>query len=473
MFGGDTMFFGREKEIETLEKRYHSGKFEFFTIRGRRRVGKSTLLREFCRDKTDVIFFSAQETTALDNLSLLSNEVTRYLQTGQATYDSYQTLFEDIFEASKQKRIIFIIDEFPYLANSNTSIMSMLQNLIDNYEKESKLFLILCGSSISFMENEVLAYKAPLYGRSTGQLKIEPFSFYDAQPIFENFSMQDKITMYAIFGGIPAYLNFVEDTKTVKENVIDCFFDKSTVIYDEPNMLLKEELREPAIYNSIINAIATGSSKLNEIATKTNMDSAKAVVYLKKLIELQIVHKENPVTETELSKKSIYKLEDNLFKFWYRFIAKNKTSIEFDYDKDSLYEDIIRPYLEDYTGRIFEEICKQFFLRHISSKEVVPFSFHQIGRWWGTNPKWKREEEIDLLMFTNDEKKACMVECKWRNEPVGMSVLEELMEKATCLPQFEQKYYGICSKSGFKPELIQYAKEHENVRLYDLDRIIQ
>lgn len=465
------MFYGRDRELESLNKRFKSNKFEFFVIRGRRRVGKSTLLKEFCKDKKNVIFFTAQETTKKENLELFSKQINNYFK-NNATYTNFQDLFTDIFEESQKKKIILVIDEFPYLAKSDKSIMSKLQNVIDKYNEDSKMFLILCGSSVSFMEDKVLAYKAPLYGRSTGQMKIEPFFLKDAKKYFENYNDIDKVITYSVFGGIPAYLKYINPRKNIKYNIIENFFDSDNLIYDEPNNLLKEELREPAIYNSIINAIATGSSKLNEISTKTGIENAKTVVYIKKLIELEIIKKEKPITEKENNKKSIYIINDNLFKFWYKFIVQNKTSIEFNYNKEELYDEIIKPYLEDFTGKIFENICKEFFLNNISSKDKIPFTFNQIGRWWGTNPKIKQEEEIDLIMYTNDYKKACFVECKWRNEKIGLDILNDLIRKSEMLNQFNKKYYAICSKSGFKKELIEYTKEHENIRLYGLEEIV-
>ena len=466
------MFFGREKELETLNRRYKNNQFEFLVIRGRRRVGKSTLLKKFGEDKKDVIFFTAQETTKKENLELFSKQVNTYFKKG-GIYANFQDLLTDIFESAKKKKMILIIDEFPYLAKSDKSIMSKLQTLIDNYQDKTKLFLIVCGSSISFMEEKVLSYKAPLYGRSTGQMKIEPFGIKETQKYIQTYSNTDKVMIYAIFGGIPAYLRFINSKKNLQTNIINNFFDKDNVIYDEPKNLLKEELREPAVYNSIITAIATGSSKLNEIATKTGIEKSKIIIYLKKLIELQIIKKEQPITEKENSRKSIYELNDNLFKFWYRFIAQNKTSIEFDDDKERLYNEIIKPYLEDYTGKIFEEICKQYFLRNISSKDKTPFIYNQIGRWWGTNPKLRQEEEIDLLFYTNDNKRACFVECKWKNQKVGMDVLNELIRKAELLNQFDEKNYALCSKSGFKQEVVEYAKENKNVWLYELDDILE
>lgn len=460
------MFIGRKKQLKFLEDKYKKGKFEFIVIRGRRRIGKSTLIKEFCKKKNDVIIYLAQQRNKSDSLQLFSNVVNNYLKR-EGIYQDFESLFRELFEQSKKKRIILVIDEFPYLANSDKSIMSILQNLIDEYKDKSKLYFIICGSSISFMEDEVLAYKAPLYGRCTGQMKIEGLYYSELKEYLKKYNNIEKIIFYSIFGGIPAYIETIDVTKTLKENIIENLFEMNSFLYEETDTLLKEELREPSIYNSIIGAIANGSSKINEISTKIGLEKDKVAVYLQKLIYLQIVKKENPITEKETSKKSIYSLNDNFFKFWYRFIANNKVRIEFDDNKEKIYEDLIEPFLNDYIGHIFENICKDYLLLHINSNKL-PFAFNQIGRWWGTNPITRVEEEIDLLAYTNDNKNAFFIECKWRNEKVTINVLNDIIKKSELLPQFKNKFYGIFSKSGFSKEVKEFAKQNDNIYLFNL-----
>lgn len=463
------MFVGREREITALKESFNSDKFEFFTIRGRRRVGKTTLLHEFCKDKEN-IYYVAQEQSKKANLEKFSNSVAKYFGfDGGLIYKSFEDLFEAVFEASKNKRIVLVIDEFPYLANSDKSLMSVLQNLIDKYKNSSKLFLILCGSSISFMENKVVAYKAPLYGRATGQLKIEPFFFGTAKRYFENYSYEEQITAYSVFGGIPAYLETIDNKKSLKENIINNFLKPQSYLFEEPTTFFKEEFREPALYNSIVEAIATGSTKLNEIATKIDNSTSKTAIYLKNLLELQIIKKETPVTEKNSNKKTIYRLCDNLFAFWYRFISPNLSTIGFA-ETESLYETLIEPYLSEHTSKVFEDVCKEFLLLNIN-RNTIPFLFNQIGRWWGNNPNEKTEEEIDILTFTNDKKNAFFIECKWRNEKTGLDILENLKRKSKLLKQFKNKYYGIFSKSSFKIELIKLSEQEKSVYLFEIDKI--
>jgi AAA+ ATPase superfamily predicted ATPase len=350
--------------------------------------------------------------------------------------------------------------------------MSILQNLIDKYKENSKMFLILCGSSISFMEKEVLSYKAPLYGRTTGGLKIEPFFMKTAEEYFKNYSNVDKVISYSVFGGIPAYLEVINNNRSIKENIIDNFFEKKSIIYEEPITLLKEEFREPAIYNSIVEAIATGYSKLNQISTKIgDSNGSKTSNYLNKLIELKIVSKESPVTEKKNSKKTIYKISDNLYKFWYKFVFPNLSIVEFG-DGETLYNELVLPYISEYVGYAFERICEEYLLLNINNREKVPFFFHKLGRFWGTNPKTRTEEEIDLVAFTNDKKNTLFVECKWKNERVGLSILNDLIRKSELLNEYKGRKYALFSKSGFDKELVEHAKSRDDVFLYNLDDIL-
>ena len=255
------MFVGRDKELEELEKRYTNDKFEFIVMYGRRRVGKTRLLEEFCKNKNH-IFFSAKEESKKLSLDTFSKTYNEYMQNNELRpFKDFEALFEQIYIKFKDERLIVVIDEFPYVANADKSLMSTLQHLIDHKFKDSKIFFIFCGSSISFMEYKVLAYKSPLYGRRTGQMKILPISFKDSLAYMQNFSNEDKINAYSIMGGIPHYLNTLNDKASISENITENFFNLSSFLSQEPENLIKQELREPAIYNSVIEAIATRQYK--------------------------------------------------------------------------------------------------------------------------------------------------------------------------------------------------------------------
>lgn len=287
------MFFGRENELNTLNRLYNSNKFEFAVIYGRRRVGKTALINEFTKDK-DTIFFTGVETNQKQNLENFSRCIMEY-NIGvpvDTSFPSFQAALEYVFELAKTKRIVLVIDEYPYVARASKSLASTLQLLIDKNKDDSKLLLILCGSSMSYMEDHVLAYKAPLYGRRTAQLKIRPFDFFEACNYFTKLSSIDKALAYGIVGGTPQYLMQLDENLSIEENIKNTHLNPASSIFEEPNNLLKQEVREPAIYNAVITAIATGSSKMNEISNKIDEETSVCASYIKNLITLGIIKKE-------------------------------------------------------------------------------------------------------------------------------------------------------------------------------------
>ena len=222
------------------------------------------------------------------------------------------------------------MDEFPYLLRSDRGIASVLQNAIDHQLKDTKLFLIICGSQVSFMEKEVLGYNSPLYGRRTAQMRIEPFSFFESKPFFPDYSIAEQMEAYSILGGIPMYLQQFESHESIGTNIQKHILQKYAYLYEEPKNLLKQELREPMNYNAIIEAIADGATTINTIAGKSKVANEQCSKYLNTLIELLIVEKELPLGEPSSSRKSIYKLKDSFFRFWYQFVFGNLSELEAD-----------------------------------------------------------------------------------------------------------------------------------------------
>ena len=438
------MFVGRERELKKLNEMYNGDKFECAVIYGRRRVGKTTLIQEFVKNKKSIYFLSLEtsERVNLENFStgVLSMVIKNI--NNPPRFANFTNAFEAVADLAANERIVLVIDEYPYLANSVQGISSIIQAQIDMRLKNSKLFLILCGSSMSFMENQVLGYQSPLYGRRTAQFKIQPFSFFESMQFHQNYDAHDNAVVYGITGGIPQYLSCIDDNKNLRENIIDNFFDPSSYLYEEPSNLLKQELREPQTYNEIITAIATGSSRLNEISTKTGLDTSVCSKYLTSLTALGIVKKERPAFD-EKSKKTIYRLGDNMFRFWYRFVPQNVSLIHSGAGERA-YANIER-HIPHYMGEVFEEICKQYMWRE-NTAERLPFYFQNADRWWGTNPIKKSEQEIDIIAY--DDTRAVFCECKWTNEPVGSSVLDGLIEKSTMF-SYREKYYFLFSKSGY------------------------
>lgn len=453
------MFIGRENELNTLNKLYNSNRFEFAVIYGRRRVGKTALISEFTKDK-DTIFFTGVETNAKQNLDNFSRCVMEY-NTGIAVntfFPNFQAALEHVFNLSKNKRIVLVIDEYPYVARASKSLASTLQLLIDKNKDSSKLFLILCGSSMSYMEDQVLAYKAPLYGRRTAQFKIKPFDFFEACSYFTKLSNIDKALAYGIVGGTPQYLMLLDDNLSIEENIKNTYLNPSSSIFEEPNNLLKQEVREPAIYNAVITAIATGSSKMNEISNKIDEDTSVCATYIKNLITLGIIKKESPYGE-KTSRKTIYSIEDNMFRFWYRFVPENASIIS--RGAAELAYKRISPELPSYMGGVFEEICKQYLWKLLLEGRCA-VNFSDIGRWWGTNPKTKAQEEINII--GTDKNSALFGECKWTNEKVDLSVLETLVERSNLFNYKKTQFY-LFAKTGFTKGCIDRAIEMGNVAL--------
>ena len=461
------MFIGRERELNALERLYQSNKFEFTVIYGRRRVGKTALINKFIDDK-NAIYFMGVESNAKQNLENFSKSIMEYVSGTEidSIFSSFQSALEYVFKLSEKERIILAIDEYPYVARSSKSLASTLQLLIDKYKDKSKLMLILCGSSMSYMEDHVLAYKAPLYGRRTAQMKLVPFDFEETCRYFKNFSDEDKALIYGVVGGTPQYLLQIDDNLSVEENIKNTFLNPVSFLYEEPINLLKQEVREPAIYTAVIAAVATGASRMSEISGKVGEDTNVCSMYLKNLINLGIVQKETPYGE-KASRKSVYSIEDNMFRFWYRFVFENNSIIARG-AADLVYKRI-EPQLSDYMGKVFEEICRQYLWKQLLSGNC-PAEFASLGRWWGNNPKEKRQEEIDI-MGEQDKNTALFAECKWTNEKVDLGVLETLVKRSE-LFHYKTKHYYLFSKSGFTKGCEDKAKEMGNVTLVEYSDII-
>ena len=461
------MFIGRERELEALNKLYFSNKFEFTVIYGRRRVGKTALINQFIKDKS-AIYFMGVESNAKQNLENFSKSILEY-RTGietEGSFLSFQAALDYVFKLSEKERLVLAIDEYPYVARSDKSLASTLQLLIDRHRDSSKLMLILCGSSMYYMEDHVLAYKAPLYGRRTAQMKIVPFDFEETCRYFKNFSDEDKALIYGIVGGTPQYLLQMNDTLSVADNIKNTFLNPISALFEEPENLLKQEVREPALYNAIITAIATGSTRMSEISGKVGEDTNVCSAYVKNLVALGIIRKETPYGENA-SRKTIYAIEDNLFRFWYRFVPENNSIIARG-AADLAYRRI-EPFLPDYMGKVFEEICKQYLWKLLLAGRC-PVQFSSLGRWWGSDPKEKRQAEIDILA-EQDKNTALFGECKWTNEKADLGVLETLVRRSGLFP-YKKKHFYLFAKSGFTKGCVDKAKQMGNVTLVSYKDIL-
>jgi len=461
------VFVNRVSELELLEKRFASGKAEFFVLYGRRRVGKTELLAHFCRGKRSIFFVSdlGSEMSLRTALSGAVNSALFGPDPMNAVYSTWEDLFQAIGRASSSERFVVVLDEFPYMVTAFPPVASILQRLWDQTLKNTQIMLILCGSYIGNMEETVLGYQAPLYGRRTAQYLLEPLQFKDARLFYPALSPEDQVRAYAAYGGTPAYLNTIRSTASFEENVLDGILSRGAFLYDEVRFILRQELREPRNYFAILQAIAAGKTRLNEIKQATGIDGATA--YLDTLQQLRLVERVVPVTETQpqKSRRGIYRLKDHYLRFWFRFVLPNRSQLEQGGGKIILEKQVL-PEIDHFTSLAFEEICQQYFWQSgLSGK--LPFMPTKIGKWWSAN------EEIDLIVIGADE--AILTECKWTSKPVGVDILANLERKASLVqPELGDRRirFGLCSKSGFTPQLIEAIKKREDVLLFSLSELL-
>ncbi|MBQ3513244.1 MAG: ATP-binding protein [Lachnospiraceae bacterium] len=463
------VFIGREKELADLEELYLQDKFQLFVLYGRRRVGKTTLLNEFCKDK-DTIFYSAEQSNNKLNLEKFSSLVFNfYGENNLEPFSSWDNALSYINERQKHKKLVLVIDEFPYLVKKNKALLSELQHLIDHKLTSGNLFMILCGSYMGFMEKEVLGSKSPLFGRRTAQLHMKPFNYQTSLKFLDGFSDDEKLMLYGAFGGTPLYLQQINAKESLEENIKRTYLKVTSYLYEEALLLLRQEVQEPGVYSAIIEAIASGHTKANEVSTKIGEDSAKCLKYIKTLCELGILHKETPFGEKESSRKTIYGISDFMFRFWYRYVFANRTLIETG-AQQAVWAKRIEPDYNSYMGLVFEKVCTDY-LSARNARGELPILFTSIGRWWGTNLATHGQEEIDLV--ANDGKDYIFGECKWRNEKLDLSVLRELKAKADIFSKNRKStYYVLFSKSGFTDAVINEAKADSSILLVDLDELM-
>ncbi|MDM7987962.1 MAG: ATP-binding protein, partial [Smithella sp.] len=307
------MFVNRVSELELLEKRYASGKAEFFVLYGRRRVGKTELLARFCEGKHSIFFVSdlGSEISLRTALSAAVNTTLFGPNQMNAVYSTWEDLLHALAQAAQGERLVVVLDEFPYLVTAHPPLATILQRVWDQTMKNSQIMLILCGSYIGMMEETVLGYQAPLYGRRTAQYLLEPLQFKDARLFYPSFELEDQVRAYAVYGGTPAYLHTLQPQQSLYENILNEILSRGSFLYDEARFVLQQELREPRNYFAILQAIAAGKTRLNEIKQATGIEGATA--YLDTLQQLHLVERIVPVTETQpqKSRRGIYRLKDH------------------------------------------------------------------------------------------------------------------------------------------------------------------
>lgn len=481
------MFIGREAELKFLEDRYRAGGGQLVVLYGRRRVGKTETLRQFCREKPHV-FFSCQECTdklQLKNFSekMFREDIPARRYTGQ--FPDWEKAFQAVMDLPYgDRKKLLVIDEFPYMCRGNPGIPSILQNLWDGILKDSNAMIILCGSAMSFIEKEVLAEKNPLYGRATGIYKMNEMGFYDAAKFFPDYSDRDKVLAYAVLGGIPHYLRQFNPAVSLADNIRENILSKGCPLYSEVDFLLRQELRETALYNALIGAVALGNTRLNDISQKSLVeDTSKTSVYLKNLVQLGIVKREFSVNaavkEQANSGRGIYRLADSFFRFWYAFAFTSYSDLEAG-DPEGVYEYTIKPLLHEFASQTFEDICRQY-VQELQKANRLPFRYAKMGRWYGKTTVRDAaqsggtriaETEIDILAVSRQAREYLVGECKFKGSPFRYSEYLGTQSKLSPLKEHAQFFYALFSESGFDGRLEEAAREDKNLYLFPLNDIV-
>ncbi|MBQ3519835.1 MAG: ATP-binding protein [Clostridia bacterium] len=481
------MFIGRESELQFLENKYAAKNGQLVVLYGRRRVGKTETLKEFCKNKKHIFYSCTQSTDKVQlqkfSKRLLQEDIPakKYL----SEFADWESAFGAILELpyGEEKKLI-VIDEFPYMCKANKSIPSVLQNLWDTQLKDSNVMVILCGSAMSFIEKELLAEKNPLYGRATGIYKMTEMGFYDAVKFFPAYSDPDKIIAYSILGGIPHYLCQFDPDLPLSENIKKNILTKGCVLYSEVDFLLHQELRETPIYNSVIEAVALGNTKLNDISQKSLVeDTSKTSVYLKNLIELGIIEREfsvdSKIKEKANTSRGTYRLTDNFFRFWYAFGFTNYSQLE-DGDAQGVFTHVVEPALHEFASHAFEAVCKEF-VKEMQKKNRLPFRYVKLGRWTGKTTVRDAaaksgsriaETEIDLLGIGRDEKDYLVGECKFKKTPFSYAEYLDTKAKLSPLKENAAFYYALFAESGFDTAVRNEAAADQRILLYELSDIV-
>ncbi len=467
------MFVGREHELRALERLYNQGKFQMAVVYGRRRVGKTALLDEFSKGKR-TLFFTAQQKSDVINLRSFSREVYRFFDLPEST-GSFESWGDALrFVASRARDgepLVFVFDEFPYAAQAAPSLPSTFQIVIDHDFRDSNVCLVLCGSNEGFMESQVLGRKSPLFGRRNAQIKLMPFDYHDAALMLPGRSPAELVVFYALFGGTPYYLEQIDSDEPLEECIARLFFDLSGVLYAEPQMLLCQELREPALYSSVLDAVAAGATTPRVIAGKSGIGENSVGKYLATLIGLGIVEKTVPFGEGARSRKGQYRIRDPFFAFWYRFVSPNVGAIEMGAG-EAASRLASGQALSTFVGKQFEAMCLQWFARE-NRFGRLPFLATSFGSWWGADPVAREQVDIDVIAADSRSKAIILGECKWRESFDETAAIKKLVSRGELIKGYEDRSYVLFSKSALSEGTRAKAAERGDLRIVTVEEMYE
>lgn len=470
-------FIGRQRELEALETEYRK-EGGFAVLYGRRRVGKTTLIKEFIKDKPAFYFLATEEveTQSMKRLAGVVARVTQNPMLQRVAFSDWLDLFRLIAEYRPEQKKVLVIDEFPYLVKSNQAFPSILQNAWDEILKDSNVMLILCGSLIGMMQKHALSYDSPLYGRRTAQIRLAPLPFTDVYAA-QGLAFEKAVEQYAITGGVPKYLEFFNEQDDLLKQVESVVLSKNGFLYEEPNFLLKDEVMSAVNYFSIIRVMAEGSHKLGKIAGAMGIETSGLTPYLSTLSDLGFIVKETPVTEKnpEKSRKGLYFISDNFVRFWFRYVYPYKGELELD-NTQLVLDEIRKDFTQKFVAFAYEDICRAIFAK-LCRDQSIPFTPSRIGSYWLND--LDSDTEIDVMAVDCQNRQVFAGECKFHVKPVDAAVFFTLRDKVQASSEIQSAFrgyrflYGIFSKSGFTPRLLDLAGQNPDLYLINEDKLNQ
>ncbi len=458
------MFVNRVRELAFLEKQYASDQAERVVLYGRRRVGKTEMLRRFCEGKRHLFYIAdlGTETSTLAEMARRYGELF-HNDDESVHFANWDQAFKALGRQAKNERLIVVLDEFTYLLQTDPALSSILQRLWDETLQHTKIMLILSGSYIGMMEREVLAYQSPLYGRRTGQWHLQSLTFADTRLFLPGYSLQDQVRSYAVLGGIPAYLRLFGDNRPLLNNIEEIILSQGSFLYDEPRFLLQMELREPRVYFAILEAIATGHVRADEIAKVVGIKVASLSYYVNTLRDLGLLERITPVTENtpEHSRQGRYQLLDFFFRFWFRFVYRERMHLE--RGDTTIVRQNVESQLDMLAGIAFEDICRNW-VWELAALGQIPFRPQRVGLWWDA------QNQIDVAAIHDEY--ILLGECRWRSRPIGSEVLIELKQKALRVPGNRHQRFVLFSRSGFT-ETLQAEAAAQGVILVSVEQMLE
>ena len=463
MRDGKEIFLGREEQKKILAKFFEAETKNFALVYGRRRIGKTELIKHCAREsKIKSIYYECKETSEYNNCRTLSEIISEEFSFPPLAFSNFEEILNFMFKQASEREMIFVIDEYPYLRSVVQGLDSIIQNCVDNYRNKSFLHLILCGSYVETMK-ALLERQNPLYGRFDLVIDLKAMDYYESSLFYDGFSNEDKIRLYSVFGGVPYYNRLVDSKKSVRENIIDLIASPGSRLESEVTMYLKSEIKKIMNAYEVFEALAKGYVKFADILSQSKVSSSPTLAdVLEKLIKMDVVKKVSPINDEGNRKKSGYYISDQLTLFYFKYVFRNLSRLNV-MDSGVFFDRFIAGDFEEaYVPKIFEDVCRQFLIRK-NRKAELEDDFEKIGKYYYDDAKNHRNGEFDIVAENDGE--YIFYEAKFKNAPMSQSMIKKEIEQVNASGLNCQKY-GFFSKSGFDPIDEEYRK---NLILYSLD----